>query len=94
MMIETVTLMTEKELLEIVDQILRDKTYNRPAAVQIAMAVGAAVEAEVRQRAMTAEREACREAVEECIRTQAHLACNAREALSEAAARIFKRGLV
>ena len=39
-----------------------------------------------------AEREACREVLEECIRTQAHLACNAREALSEASARIYKRG--
>ena len=38
------------------------------------------------------EREACREVLEECIRTQAHLACNAREALSEASARIYKRG--
>jgi hypothetical protein len=48
------TLLTEKELLEIVDQILRDKAYNRPAAVQIAMAVGSAVEAEVRQRVLAA----------------------------------------
>ena len=39
-----------------------------------------------------AEREACREVVEECIRTQAHIASNAREALSEASARIYKRG--
>ena len=39
-----------------------------------------------------AEREACLEVLEECIRTQAHLACNAREALSEASARIYKQG--
>lgn len=31
-----------------------------------------------------AEREACREVLEDLIRTRAHLACNAREALSEA----------
>ena len=39
-----------------------------------------------------AEREECREVVEECIRTQAHIASNAREALSEVSARIYKRG--
>ena len=43
-------------------------------------------------RRVAAERAACREVVEECIRTQAHLASNAREALSEASARIYKRG--
>ena len=41
--------------------------------------------------AIAAEREACRQVVEECIRTQAHLASNPREALSEASARIYKR---
>ena len=41
--------------------------------------------------AVAAECEACREVVEECIRTQAHIASNAREALSEASARIYKR---
>lgn len=48
------TLLAEKELLGIVDQLLRDRAYNRPAAVAIAMAVGAAVEAEVRQRVLAA----------------------------------------
>ena len=43
-------LMTEKELLAIVDGLIRDAAYNRPAAVAIGMAVGAAVEAEVRER--------------------------------------------
>ncbi|HMR09220.1 MAG TPA: hypothetical protein PKA88_25745 [Polyangiaceae bacterium] len=43
-------LMTEKELLGIVDGLIRDAAYNRPAAVAIGMAVGAAVEAEVRER--------------------------------------------
>lgn len=38
------------------------------------------------------ERDACRDIVEECIRTHAHLASNAWEALSEASARIYKRG--
>jgi hypothetical protein len=53
------TLLTEKELLDIVDQLIRDRAYNRPAAIAIGMAVGAAVEAEVRQRAVAAERERC-----------------------------------
>lgn len=44
------SLLTEKELLEIVDALIRDRAFNRPAAVAIAMAVGAAVEAEVRER--------------------------------------------
>jgi len=48
------TLLAEKELLGIVDQLLRDRAYNRPAAVAIAMAVCAAVEAEVRQRVLAA----------------------------------------
>lgn len=43
-------LLTEKELLDIVDGLIRDAAYNRPAAVSIGMAVGAAVEAEVRER--------------------------------------------
>ena len=43
-------LLTEKELLDIVDELIRDRAYNRPAAVAIAMAVGAAVEAKVRER--------------------------------------------
>lgn len=42
--------------------------------------------------AVAAEREKCREIVEEFIRTQSHTACNAREALSEVSARIYKRG--
>lgn len=45
-----VTMLTEKELLDIVDALIRDRAFNRPAAVAIAMAVGAAVEAEVRRR--------------------------------------------
>lgn len=44
------SMLTEKELLEIVDSLIRDRAFNRPAAVAIAMAVGAAVEAEVRER--------------------------------------------
>ncbi len=44
------SLLTEKELLGIVDGLIRDAAYNRPAAVAIGMAVGAAVEAEVRER--------------------------------------------
>lgn len=44
------SLLTEKELLGIVDALIRDRAFNRPAAVAIAMAVGAAVEAEVRER--------------------------------------------
>ena len=43
-------LLTEKELLDIVDTLIRDRAYNRPAAVAIAMAVGAAVEAEISRR--------------------------------------------
>lgn len=43
-------LLTEKDLLRIVDQLIRDVAFNRGAAVSIAMAVGAAVEAEVRNR--------------------------------------------
>jgi hypothetical protein len=43
-------LLTEKELLDIVDTLIRDRAYNRPAAVAIGVAVGAAVEAEVRER--------------------------------------------
>ena len=43
-------LLTENELLGIVDALIRDRAYNRPAAVAIGMAVGAAVEAEVRER--------------------------------------------
>ena len=43
-------------------------------------------------RAVAAEREACREVLEECIRTQPNLSYSAREALSEASARIYKRG--
>lgn len=44
------SLLTENELLGIVDALIRDRAFNRPAAVAIAMAVGAAVEAEVRER--------------------------------------------
>lgn len=43
-------LLTEHEMLDIVDTLIRDRAFNRPAAVAIAMVVGAAVEAEVRER--------------------------------------------
>ena len=52
-----------------------------PAAVRVIL-----------QAAIAVEREACIGVIEECIRTQSHLASNAREALSEAASRIYKRG--
>lgn len=44
------SMLTEKEMLTIVDTLIRDRAFNRPAAVAIAMAVGVAVEAEVRER--------------------------------------------
>lgn len=43
-------LMTENEMLDIVDGLIRDRAFNRPAAIAIGMAIGAAVEAEVRER--------------------------------------------
>lgn len=48
-------LLTEKELLGIVDGLIQDVAYNRPAAVAIGMAVGAAVEAEVLKRLIARE---------------------------------------
>lgn len=64
-------MLTEKELLGIVDQLIRDVAFNRGAAVSIAMAVGAAVEAELRSRfaaALASEREAGRrEATGGCV---------------------------
>jgi hypothetical protein len=59
-------LLTENELLDIVDKLIRDRAYNRPAAVSIAMAVGAAVEAEVRERcARICEAQCCAKAIKE-----------------------------
>lgn len=55
-------LLTENELLGIVDALIRDRAYNRPAAVAIGMAVGAAVEAEVRERLRTDNAKLAREA--------------------------------
>ncbi len=51
------SLLTEKELLDIVDTLIRDRAYNRPAAIAIGVAVGSAVEAEIRERMQIALRE-------------------------------------
>lgn len=63
-----------------------------PAGDVPAVMLAAADEIERLQSVIAGLREACQKVLEEYIRTQTNLSYSAREALSEASARIYKRG--
>lgn len=62
-----------------------------PAGDVPAVMLAAADEIERLQSLIAGLREACQKVIEEYTRTQPNLSYNAREALSEASARIYKR---